>query len=114
MQSVWSVRFVATVTFPSTPKKPTPAGSGATASFSRIVGSPSAFPAIDFEKGVVWCQAKTGKELAPSQEAALRQALSSRALIITGGPGMVLGNLIDSGEVPACASFLRQRDVNSC
>jgi hypothetical protein len=54
-QTFYFVRFVAAVTFPSTPKKPTPAGSGATASFSRLVGSPSAFPAIDFEKGVVWC-----------------------------------------------------------
>lgn len=34
---------------------------------------------------MAWCQAKTGNELAPSQQAALRQALSSRALILTGG-----------------------------
>ncbi len=49
------------------------------------------------EKVVSCCQVKTGRELAPSQRAALRQALTSRALILTGGPGIVLGNLIDSG-----------------
>jgi exodeoxyribonuclease V alpha subunit len=37
-----------------------------------LAGSPSAFPAIDFEKAVVWCQQKTGKELAPSQRDALK------------------------------------------
>ena len=45
-----------------------------------LSGSPSAFPAIDFEKAVVWCQQKTGKELAPSQREALKLALTSRAL----------------------------------
>ena len=43
-----------------------------------------------------WCQAKTGKELAPSQRAALRQALSSRALIITGGPGVGKTTLVNA------------------
>ena len=48
------------------------------------------------EKAVAWCQAKTGKELAPSQQAALRQALSSRALIITGGPGVGKTTLVNA------------------
>jgi len=47
-----------------------------------LSGSPSAFPAIDFEKAVVWCQEKTGKELARSQRDALKLALSSRVLVI--------------------------------
>ncbi len=34
-----------------------------------------------------WCQQKTGKELAASQWDALKLALSTRALVITGGPG---------------------------
>jgi exodeoxyribonuclease V alpha subunit len=46
------------------------------------------FPPIDFEKAVVWCQEKTSKALAPSQRDALKLALTSRALIITGGPGV--------------------------
>ena len=44
----------------------------------RLCASPSTYPPIDLDKAVEWCQQKTGKELAPSQRAALRQALSSR------------------------------------
>ncbi|MCL4785386.1 MAG: ATP-dependent RecD-like DNA helicase [Verrucomicrobia bacterium] len=61
-----------------------------------LSGSPSAFPAIDFEKAVVWCQSKTGKELAPSQRDALKLALSSRALVITGGPGVGKTTLVNA------------------
>jgi len=53
-----------------------------------LAKSPSAFPEIDFEKAVTWCQQKSGTELAPSQREALKLALSSRALVITGGPGV--------------------------
>src|SRR5439155_18176274 len=35
------------------------------------------YPPIDFAKAVEWFQARTGMELAPSQRAALQQALSS-------------------------------------
>jgi exodeoxyribonuclease V alpha subunit len=55
-----------------------------------------AFPAIDFEKAVVWCQEKTGKALAPSQRDALKLALTSRALIITGGPGVGKTTLVNA------------------
>jgi len=54
------------------------------------------YPAIDFEKAVAWCQEKTGKALAPSQEAALKQALSNRVLILTGGPGVGKTTLINA------------------
>ena len=54
----------------------------------NLCGMPSAYPPIDFEKAVAWCQGKTGKELAPSQREALKQAISTRALVITGGPGV--------------------------
>ncbi len=62
----------------------------------NLSASPSEFPAIDFEKAVVWCQQKTGKELAPSQREALRLALSSRALVITGGPGVGKTTLVNA------------------
>ena len=62
----------------------------------NLAGSPSAFPAIDFEKAVVWCQQKTGKELAPTQRDALKLALSSRALVITGGPGVGKTTLVNA------------------
>jgi exodeoxyribonuclease V alpha subunit len=48
------------------------------------------------DKAVVWCQGKTGKQLAPSQQAALQQALSSRVLIITGGPGVGKTTLLNA------------------
>jgi len=61
-----------------------------------LSGSPSAFPAIDFDKAVVWCQQKTSKELAPSQRDALKLALTSRALVITGGPGVGKTTLVNA------------------
>ena len=62
----------------------------------QLGAAPSAFPEIDFEKAVAWCQARTGKELAPSQREALRLALRSRALVITGGPGVGKTTLLHS------------------
>ena len=62
----------------------------------RLAGSPSTFPAIEFEKAVGWCQEKSGKELAPSQREALKLALSSRALVITGGPGVGKTTLVNA------------------
>ncbi len=62
----------------------------------RLCAQPSAFPSIDFEKAVEWCQQKTGKHLAPSQREALNQALSNRALVITGGPGVGKTTLVNA------------------
>jgi len=62
----------------------------------RLAASPSAYPAIDFEKAVVWCQQKTGMELAPSQRDALKVALTSRVLVITGGPGVGKTTLVNT------------------
>jgi exodeoxyribonuclease V alpha subunit len=61
---------------------------GIAARIQNLCASPAQYPSIDFEKAVAWCQARTGKELAPSQREALKQALTSRALILTGGPGV--------------------------
>ena len=58
--------------------------------------SPPQYPAIDFDKAVEWCQQKTGRELAPSQREALKQALTTRALIITGGPGVGKTTLVNA------------------
>ena len=62
----------------------------------RLAAQPPAFPRIDLDKAVAWCQAKTGTELAPSQRAALRQAWSSRVLVVTGGPGVGKTTLVKS------------------
>ena len=46
------------------------------------------YPKIDVEKAIAWCEQKTGKNLARSQREALKTALASRVVIITGGPGV--------------------------
>lgn len=62
----------------------------------RIASAEANYPPIDFEKAVAWCQAKTGKELAPSQREALKQALNRRVLVITGGPGVGKTTLVNA------------------
>ena len=61
-----------------------------------LVRQSTTFPQIDFDKTVLWCQKTSGKELSPSQREALRLALSSRVLIITGGPGVGKTTLVKS------------------
>ncbi len=58
-------------------------------------GAPS-YPRIDVDRAIAWSQSKTGRQLAPSQQSALRQALSSRALVITGGPGVGKTTLVNA------------------
>jgi exodeoxyribonuclease V alpha subunit len=62
----------------------------------KLSSLPPNYPPIDFEKAVAWCQQKAGKELAPSQQAALRQALTSRILVLTGGPGVGKTTLVNA------------------
>ncbi|MCX6923710.1 MAG: ATP-dependent RecD-like DNA helicase, partial [Verrucomicrobia bacterium] len=62
----------------------------------QLCASPGGYPPIDLEKAVAWCQQKTGKEPAPSQREALSQALTCRALIITGGPGVGKTTLVNT------------------
>jgi exodeoxyribonuclease V alpha subunit len=68
---------------------------GIAARIKFLAAGPPNSPPIDLEKAVAWCQAKTGKELAPSQQAALWQALSSRALVIKGGPSVGKTRLVN-------------------
>ena len=62
----------------------------------QLCASPSGYPAVELEKAVAWCEQKTGQELAPSQREALQQALTRRALIITGGPGVGKTTLVNT------------------
>jgi len=62
----------------------------------ELCASPNGYPPIDLEKAIPWCQQKTGKELAPSQREALKQAFTRRALIITGGPGVGKTTLVNA------------------
>lgn len=54
------------------------------------------YPPIDIPKAIEWVQKRTGKELAPTQLAALEKALQSRVLVITGGPGVGKTTLVNS------------------
>jgi len=57
---------------------------------------PTNYPAIDFEKAVQWYEKRTGKTLAASQRAALGPVLTSRVVIVTGGPGVGKTTLVHS------------------
>ena len=46
------------------------------------------WPTIDADKALPWAEARAGIELAESQASAVRQVLTSRATVITGGPGV--------------------------
>ena len=46
------------------------------------------WPDIDVGKAIPWAQRQTGLELAGSQREAVRAALLSKAMIVTGGPGV--------------------------
>ncbi|MFI9718151.1 ATP-dependent RecD-like DNA helicase [Streptomyces sp. NPDC052396] len=47
----------------------------------------AAFRDIDWDKALAWLAARTGAELAPEQQQAVRLALTSRVAVLTGGPG---------------------------
>ena len=54
------------------------------------------WPAIDADKALPWIEAKTGLSLAESQVTAIRLALSSKVLVITGGPGVGKTTIVNS------------------
>ena len=58
------------------------------ASVKKLTASPAAYPSLDEDAALGWVMKKTGKELAESQQRAVREALHQRLLIITGGPGV--------------------------
>jgi exodeoxyribonuclease V alpha subunit len=57
---------------------------GIAAKIRALVEAQPAYPPIDFEKAVRWCEAKTGKTLAPSQRDALQTALTCRRRFASG------------------------------
>jgi exodeoxyribonuclease V alpha subunit len=58
------------------------------ASVKSLASLPAAYPPIVEDAALAWVMKKTGKELAESQQRAVREALRQRLLIITGGPGV--------------------------
>ena len=51
---------------------------------------------IDANKAIPWVEARTGLTLADSQKAAIRVALRSKVMVITGGPGVGKTTLVNS------------------
>lgn len=62
----------------------------------QLCTASTTYPPIDLPKAVAWCEERTGKVLAPTQRAALEQALKRRVLVITGGPGVGKTTLINA------------------
>ena len=56
-------------------------------SLARLRLTPSALPAIQADKAVIWAQGRAGFEFSPAQAEGLRMALSHKVAILTGGPG---------------------------
>ncbi len=54
------------------------------------------WPRIDAGKAIPWVEGRTGLALAESQREALRLALQSKVLVITGGPGVGKTTLVNS------------------
>jgi exodeoxyribonuclease V alpha subunit len=59
-----------------------------TARLVSLREGPPPWPRIDAGKALEWVQAKLGVTLADSQKDAVRTALASKVLVITGGPGV--------------------------
>jgi exodeoxyribonuclease V alpha subunit len=62
----------------------------------RLVNGTLPWPYIDPEKALPWFEQKTGLSLADSQVAAIRLALVSKVLVITGGPGVGKTTIVNS------------------
>jgi exodeoxyribonuclease V alpha subunit len=63
----------------------------------RVLASAGpAWPPIDAAKAIPWVERRTGLQLAASQREAVRIALSSKVLVITGGPGVGKTTLVNS------------------
>ena len=54
------------------------------------------WPAIDAKRALPWVERKTGLSLAPGQAEAVRLALASKAVVITGGPGVGKTTIVDA------------------
>nr|WP_264659839.1 ATP-dependent RecD-like DNA helicase [Azospirillum canadense] len=63
---------------------------------STLARAPLPWDAIDADRALPWVEVKAGLTLASSQKAALRRALGSKVLVITGGPGVGKTTLVNS------------------
>ena len=61
-----------------------------------LVSGGPCWPPIDAAKAIPWVERRTGLRLAASQREAVRIALASKVLVITGGPGVGKTTLVNS------------------
>lgn len=61
---------------------------GIAARLQGLLGGVLPWGAIDADKALPWIEQKTGLTLAPSQDQAIRLALASKVMVLTGGPGV--------------------------
>ncbi len=54
----------------------------------ELVSAPCSLPSVIVDKAIEWASQRSGFEMTPTQSEAVRQALTSKLLIITGGPGV--------------------------
>ena len=69
---------------------------GIAARLLRLAGGTPPWPAIDPAQAIPWVERKTGLILAASQREAVRLALRSKLLVITGGPGVGKTTLLNA------------------
>ena len=62
----------------------------------RLVNGKLPWPWIDPDKALPWVEQRIGLRLAESQKTAIRLALVSKVLVITGGPGVGKTTIINS------------------
>jgi exodeoxyribonuclease V alpha subunit len=72
------------------------AETGTASSILRLLQGMPPWGMIDTEKAIPWVEGKTGLTLSDSQRSAIRLALSSKTIIITGGPGVGKTTLVNS------------------
>jgi exodeoxyribonuclease V alpha subunit len=72
------------------------------------------WPPIDVSKAVGWIEERTGLRLGESQRDAIRLALASKALVITGGPGVGKTTIVASiastwsrGSIPLITASMK-------
>ena len=80
---------------------------GTAASIGRILEGSTPWGTIDVTKAIPWVAEKTGLTLSTSQQEAVHLALTSKAVVITGGPGVGKTTLVNSILLIIQAKHLR-------
>ena len=66
------------------------------ASLARLLHGPHPCPIEQVEKAIAWVEGQARLQLAPAQREAIRVALRSKVMVITGGPGVGKTTLVHS------------------